>query len=951
MILPRIEERTLYPPIISYLQELGFEAIGETRVARKQPDILFSLDKVSFVIEIKIGRPDIGLKAVAQAHDYAKKLGTQNIIILIYPEEYRDQAIFDESIVTRVALEKEISALVLTDYWTESLVIKPIELFKSLKDKIISKKVKVEFNTVVELIKSYVKDLSDIIYQIEMDELVSEVVNKLDLFSSIGEIKDEEAAKRQVKILASYLLFNQLLFYHIFKRKTKDERLPELEKIESVKELQNYFDQITNINYRSIYKINILGHVPNKEAVINTLNELIEAIKLLRAEHITHDLSGRFFHDLIPSEVRKILAAFYTHPIAAEILAGLTINSWNEKVIDPACGSGTLLVSAYKRKQKLYQELYGYTDFNEMHRRFIEEDLTGIDIMPFAAHLTTINLSTQNIEQETNVVRISTKDSLKLIEGLIRKEFKDKGIKVSPYTATIQETFLGASSQKESEGAISPEGRGEEFYLEPVDVVIMNPPFTDREKMPEDMRKELENNRLGKTCGHQVNLWGYFLALCDYLLKPGGRIGVVIPINIFRGGATEKIRKHLVENYKIEYVVKAGKNVAFSENAKFRDVLLIAKKKRPSDKGKVRFVILNEDIHELAYQEVGKIVKHIKGEPVIPDKDLDIIDYEYNSLKENIDNLMLLFGPASTKSAQILSNFLSTTQKYAGQLLRKLNGSEIVEGFHSSPRGLSQMAFITNPLKENRIRNAFLILKREDDDFAEFYIKDYPDKTFKIEKSKLAPALRTVTDINKFDILNVDYIITDKFKGWKTVLKFSKFKDKENFTYDIIKRKMKKACMVIARRFRPNSKNTYFFAFCSDKKFIGSDAFKYILLKDFVAKINTLFLNSVLGIINLTLLRGQTTEGYTDMRESDLILFDIIDVELLSEEQKKELLKLYDELKDCEFPSLLEQFKERFWARVELDKRLLQILGVPKREINIWLPKVYDTIVAELSQN
>ncbi|MEM5815569.1 MAG: N-6 DNA methylase [Candidatus Aenigmatarchaeota archaeon] len=782
MVLPRIEERTLYPPIISYLQKLGFEAIGETRVARKQPDILFSLDTVSFVIEIKIGRPDIGLKAVAQAHDYAKKLGTQNIIILIYPQEYRDQAIFDESIVDRIALEKEISALVLTDYWTEDLVIKPIELFKSLKNKIIAKEVTVEFNTVVKLVKSYVKDLSDIIYQIEMDELVSEVVNKLDLFSSIGEIKDKEAAERQVKILASYLLFNQLLFYHIFKRKTKDKRLPELEKIESVQELQNYFDQITNINYKSIYKINILDHIPNEEAVINILNELIEAIKLLRAEHITHDLAGRFFHDLIPSEVRKILAAFYTHPIAAEILAGLTINSWDEKVIDPACGSGTLLVSAYKRKQKLYQELYGYRDFNEMHRKFIEEDLTGIDIMPFAAHLTTINLSTQNIEQETNVVRVLTKDSLKLSEALRRREFRSMGIRVSPYTVTVQQTLFGASGQREeSEGTLSPEGRGEEFYLKPVDVVIMNPPFSDREKMPEYMREELRNNMvLGDICGHQVNLWGYFLALCDYLVKPGGRIGVVIPMNIFRGGATEKIRKHLIENYKIEYVIKAGKNVAFSENARFRDVLLIAKKKRPSDEDKVRFVILNEDIHELTYQEVEKIVKHIKGESVIPEKDLDIIDYEYKSLKENIDNLMPLFGPASTKSAQILSNFLSITQKYAGQLLRKLKGSEIIEGFHASPpRGLSQMAFITNPLKKNRIRNAFLILKRENDDFTEFYIKDYPDRTFKIEKSKLAPALRTVTDINKFDISNVDYIITDKFKGWKTVLQFLDSKTKK----------------------------------------------------------------------------------------------------------------------------------------------------------------------------
>jgi len=44
----------------------------------------------------------------------------------------------------------------------------------------------------------------------------------------------------------------------------------------------------------------------------------------------------------------------------------------------------------------------------------------------------------------------------------------------------------------------------------------------------------------------------------------------------------------------------------------------------------------------------------------------------------------------------------------------------------------------------------------------------------------------------------------------------------------------------------------------------------------------------------------------------------------------------------------LEQLENRFWARVELDKTILQILGFSKREINEWLPKVYDALVEEL---
>ncbi|BDH80247.1 hypothetical protein MTTB_p270 (plasmid) [Methanothermobacter tenebrarum] len=956
MKLPRIEERTLYSPIIDCLHELGFEAVGETKVGKKHPDILFTYDETSFVIEVKIGKPEIGLNAVAQAHDYAKKLGTQNnIIILIYPENYRNQVILDESIVRRIALEEEIHTLVLTEYWTESLVTEPIRLFESLKDKIINKKRKVDFNTVVNLIKTYVKDLGDIIYQIETDQLVPEVVDKLDLFSSIGEIKDKRKAEKQVKVLASYLLFNQLLFYHIFKRKAQNKLLPELEKIKNVQELQSYFDHITSINYKSIYNVNILGHIPNEKPVIDTLNELIEAIKLLRAEHITHDLAGRFFHDLIPQEVRKILAAFYTHPIAAEILAGLTMNSWDEKVIDPACGSGTLLVSAYKRKQKLYQQLYGYKDHDKIHRRFLEEDLTGIDIMPFAAHITTINLAAQNIKQETNVVRVVTQDSLELAEKLRRGEFKDRGIRFSPYTVTVQQTLFGASNQKESKGTVSPEGKGEKFHLKPVDVVIMNPPFSDREKMPRYMLEKLKNNdTLGGICGHKVNLWGYFIALADYLLKPGGRIGAVIPINIFRGEATEKIRKYLIENYKIEYIIKPEKNIAFSEDADFRDILLVARKEKPSREDKVRFVILNEDIHSLSLQDAAKIVKHIKGS-LVSENRLDIVDYEYALIRENINNLMPLFGPTSTRTGQILSNFLSIIKKHAGHLLRNLKKSEIREGFKPPFAGLSEMAFINNPsFGENRIKRAFLILEEDNRESVRFYIKKWPNRIFKIGKSKLKPALRTLTDIKTFNIPdNADYIITDKFKDYKTVLKLSKFKDKENFTYDIVRERIKGkwTYMVTARRFRPNSKNTYFFAFSSNKRIIAPDTFKCILLEKESAKINTLYLNSIMGITSLVLLREQTTEGYIDIREKDLVLFDIIDVNLLDREQKAELLRLYDELKGCEFPSLLDQFKDRFWGRTKLDKRLLEILGVPEDVIEEWLPKVYDAIVGELSHD
>jgi len=957
MALPKIEERTLYPPLINHLKSIGFDAIGETKVTTIHPDILFKVEDLSFVIEVKIGKPEIGLKAVAQASDYARKLGTQNIVILIYPEKYRNQVVFDTKIVEKIALHEEIDVLVLTEYWTKNLKARPLAVFQELKTAILSKTINVDFSTIVNLIESYVTDLNSIIYQIKTEELASEVVNKLDLFSSIGEIKDVEIAKKQVINLASYLLFNQLLFYHIFKR-TANSDISELKEIEKVKKLQEYFNEITDIDYKSIYSVNILGHIPENVTVINTLNEVIKAIKLLRAEHITHDLAGRFFHDLIPYEVRKVLAAFYTHPIAAEILAGLTIDSWDEKIIDPACGSGTLLVSSYIRKMRLYQELHGFKDIDWVHKQFIENDINGIDIMPFAAHITTLNLASQDIEQKTNYVRVATKDSLALAPALRTKDFLEgEGIRISSYTREIQNTLVsvGRGRVVKKEGALSVNGKGERFFLQPLDTVIMNPPFTDRDKMPEYMRDSLkENATLVKFCANAVNLWGYFLALAHLLLRDRGKIGAVIPINIARGETTLKIREFLFKNYHVIYWIKPVADFAFSEGASFKDSLFIAKKIKPTTEDLTGIILLRKSIRSMILDEGQEVVEKIRNIKPIEGKQYDTEYFSLRfvkqaSLRSDIDNLMLYIGGTNFQNMDVIREFINKVSDIGKNRLSNLKMDDMKEGI-TSPKGMSQIVYVTQPLDESRVKRSFLILEEDRKNTINAKVKD-ANRSIEIPKDVTKPALRTSTGIKGIDVTKRhDYIITKKYPDFSEVLMLSKWKGK--FNWKLIQDKIEmvgESRIVIPDKIRLSSENTNVLGVYSDKPLMLSNLFfTYTDLKKEKCKILALSLNSILTLAQFIVFKSESLGGYIRLSANDWALTAQLDYQKLNEKDRNTLLSLFDELRNVEFPSIIEQLESRFWARIKLDKAILKIIGFDTLDIDNWLPKVYDSLTTEL---
>ena len=118
----------------------------------------------------------------------------------------------------------------------------------------------------------------------------------------------------------------------------------------------------------------------------------------------SHDLTGVVFQRLIAD--RKFLAANYTRPEAAALLAALALPAvrppggadWGDgetlagaQIGDFACGTGTLLSTAYQRMSLLH-ELHG-GDPRQLHGPMMRHGLVGLDVLNIAVHLTAAMLA------------------------------------------------------------------------------------------------------------------------------------------------------------------------------------------------------------------------------------------------------------------------------------------------------------------------------------------------------------------------------------------------------------------------------------------------------------------------------------------------------------------------------------------------------------------------------
>jgi SAM-dependent methyltransferase len=139
-----------------------------------------------------------------------------------------------------------------------------------------------------------------------------------------------------------------------------------------------------------------------REGLNSAINTLLDVMYNLNLPYVTTDMFREVYQNILPPEVRKSLGEFYTSDeIVNKVLdsAGLNADTIRELydrwrsgagdtlILDPACGSGSFLVNIVKR---IFNSLEGRPLGDIV--KFIESNVVGIDINPFAVEMAKLNL-------------------------------------------------------------------------------------------------------------------------------------------------------------------------------------------------------------------------------------------------------------------------------------------------------------------------------------------------------------------------------------------------------------------------------------------------------------------------------------------------------------------------------------------------------------------------------
>lgn len=360
----------------------------------------------------------------------------------------------------------------------------------------------------------------------------------------------------------------KIIFANVLKKHFNEARI--IETINSETSIEEAKQIITSIsehcNFWNIFSDNLaIGDISTSAwKQIIQLNQFLCSINISEIEiEILHNL----LQSSIVSAKRKVAGQFATPQKLADLLVRLTIENKEGTVIDPCCGTGTIINQAYALKEE-YE---------------INQDATINSIWASDKHSFPIQLSTLTLAKPNNIGKVLNIFREDVIDLEIGKDitFKDpnNGNNVVKQFPTVDYVVSNLP------------------FIKSKEIEVLNPNITEINNF---IHEEVNT---AITLSGKSDIFAYIPFYLHKILSENGKVGLVLS-NAWLGTDYGEIFLELIQKfYDIETVVISGKGKWFS-NADVVTTFLIAQKRNPNTEPDVNrtisFCTLKESIDEIS---------------------------------------------------------------------------------------------------------------------------------------------------------------------------------------------------------------------------------------------------------------------------------------------------------------------------------------------------------------
>ena len=314
----------------------------------------------------------------------------------------------------------------------------------------------------------------------------------------------------------------------------------------------------------------------------------------------TVDVKGTAYETIVSNTLKQEAGQFFTPRNVIKCMVEILNPTVNSRVLDPACGSGGFIVMVldHVRRQitkAMYPELAGAlleakanTDaVNDKVREYAENMIFGFDFDPDLKKAAKMNMVMAG-DGHSNIYNIN---SLEYPNGSLPD--------IPKVTASVAKSVEQKGDLTDCDTAYALDNAMGKF-----DCIFTNPPFGSKVEVASTIA---ENYELKAFTAPEV----LFIEQCYNFLKPGGKMGIVLPDGILGNPNTEVVRKWILEHFKLLASVDLPVETFLPQVGVQASLLFLQKK--TAEEGQINY--LDED-YNVFMATVERVGKDRRGNPI-----------------------------------------------------------------------------------------------------------------------------------------------------------------------------------------------------------------------------------------------------------------------------------------------------------------------------------------------